>query len=166
MLLNIRNILIIVKKEDHASFKKLLGNGKNFGVKIKYAIQNTPRGLPDAFIIGRKFIKGNNVALILGDNFFHGQGLIEFLNKGSNIFAATPGLSLTPTKVIFESFLVKETPLIMFVEDTFFLLVMREPETFFKEDLTSISILFSLASCIECGCITLAPKEAISNISS
>lgn len=94
MLLNIRNILIIVKKEDHASFKKLLGNGKNFGIKIKYAIQNTPRGLPDAFIIGRKFIKGNNVALILGDNFFHGQGLIEFLNNvlenfhnGANIFS-------------------------------------------------------------------------------
>ena len=94
MLLNIRNILIIVKKEDLTSFKKLLGNGKNFGIKIEYAIQKTPRGLPDAFIIGKKFIKGNNVALILGDNFFHGQGLIDFLNGtlknfdyGANIFS-------------------------------------------------------------------------------
>lgn len=94
MLLNIRNILIIVKKEDLTSFKKLLGNGKNFGIKIEYAIQKTPRGLPDAFIIGKKFIKDNNVALILGDNFFHGQGLIDFLNDklknfdyGANIFS-------------------------------------------------------------------------------
>ena len=94
MLLNIRNILIIVKKEDLTSFKKLLGNGKNFGIKIEYAIQKTPRGLPDAFIIGKKFIKNNNVALILGDNFFHGQGLIDFLNGvlknfdyGANIFS-------------------------------------------------------------------------------
>ena len=94
MLLNIRNILIIIKKEDLTNFKKLLGNGKNFGIKIEYAIQKTPRGLPDAFIIGKKFIKNNNVALILGDNFFHGQGLIDFLNGvlknfdyGANIFS-------------------------------------------------------------------------------
>jgi glucose-1-phosphate thymidylyltransferase len=94
MLLNIRDILIIVKREDLVSFKKLLGNGKSFGINIKYAVQKTPRGLPDAFIIGKKFIKDNNVALILGDNFFHGQGLIEFLNSalnnfnsGANIFA-------------------------------------------------------------------------------
>ena len=94
MLLNIREILIIVKKEDCSSFKKLLGNGKNFGIKIKYAIQKKPRGLPDAFLIGKKFIKNNRVALILGDNFFHGQGLVEFLtnslenfNSGANIFS-------------------------------------------------------------------------------
>ena len=94
MLLNIRNILIIVKKDDYSSFKRLLGNGKNYGISIKFAIQNEPRGLPDAFIIGKKFIKNSNVALILGDNFFHGQGLIELLNKvienfnsGANIFS-------------------------------------------------------------------------------
>ena len=94
MLLNIRNILIIVKKDDYSSFKRLLGNGKNYGINIKFAIQNEPRGLPDAFIIGKKFIKNSNVALILGDNFFHGQGLIELLNKvienfnsGANIFS-------------------------------------------------------------------------------
>ena len=94
MLLNIRNILIIVKKDDYSSFKRLLGNGKNYGISIKFAIQNEPKGLPDAFIIGKKFIKKSNVALILGDNFFHGQGLIELLNKvienfnsGANIFS-------------------------------------------------------------------------------
>ena len=94
MLLNIKNILIIVKKEDRTSFKKLLGDGRDFGIKINYAIQQKPNGLPDAFLIGKKFIKNNNVALILGDNFFHGQGLIELLNNkiknfnsGANIFS-------------------------------------------------------------------------------
>ncbi len=94
MLLNIKDILIIVKKEDHSNFIKLLGNGKDFGINIKYAIQKKPRGLPDAFLIGKKFVKNNNVALILGDNFFHGQGLIELLNNqiknfnsGANIFS-------------------------------------------------------------------------------
>ena len=94
MLLNIKNILIIVKKEDLTSFKKLLGDGRDFGIKINYAIQQKPNGLPDAFLIGKKFIKNNNVALILGDNFFHGQGLIELLNNkiknfnsGANIFS-------------------------------------------------------------------------------
>ena len=94
MLLNIKDILIIVKKEDLSNYKKLLGNGKDFGIKINYAIQDKPRGLPEAFIIGEKFFKNNNVALILGDNFFHGQGLIELLNNkltnfdsGANIFS-------------------------------------------------------------------------------
>ena len=62
MLLNIKDILIIVKKEDLSNYKKLLGNGKDFGIKINYAIQDKPRGLPEAFIIGKKFIKNNNVA--------------------------------------------------------------------------------------------------------
>ena len=94
MLLDIKSILIIVKKEDKPAFIKLLGNGKNFGIKISYKIQKKPRGLPDAFIVGKKFIKNDCVALILGDNFFHGQGLVEFLNdtsknfkKGANIFS-------------------------------------------------------------------------------
>ena len=55
MLLNIKDILIIVKKEDLSNYKKLLGNGKDFGIKINYAIQDKPRGLPEAFIIGEKF---------------------------------------------------------------------------------------------------------------
>ncbi len=94
MLLDIKNILIITKKEDLSGFRKLLGNGGHLGIKIKYAIQSKPRGLPDAFIVGKKFINKNNVALILGDNFFHGQGLIDFLsnalknfNEGASIFS-------------------------------------------------------------------------------
>ena len=94
MLLNIKDILIIVKPLDQHSFESLLGNGKNFGIKITYATQNKPKGLPDAFILGKKFIKNNSVALILGDNFFHGQSLVELLNdtslkfkSGANIFS-------------------------------------------------------------------------------
>ena len=69
MLLNIKNILLIVKKQDQASFKKLLGNGKNFGIKIKYIIQKTKRS-SRCFHSWKKFIKNDNVALILGITFF------------------------------------------------------------------------------------------------
>ena len=86
MLLNIRDILIIVKPSDKLPFNKLLGDGRDFGIKIEYVVQNSPRGLPDAFILGKKFIKKDSVALILGDNFFHGQSLIELLNKASKNF--------------------------------------------------------------------------------
>lgn len=79
MLMNIRKILLIVKSEDVDSFKKILNDGSDFGIKIEYAIQKKPNGLPDAFILGESFIKKDNVALILGDNFFHGQSLTEIL---------------------------------------------------------------------------------------
>ena len=91
MLLNIKDILIIVKPSDQHSFKSLLGNGKSFGIKITYATQNKPKGLPDAFILGKKFIGKDNVALILGDNFFYGQNLSRMLltcsklNEGAKI---------------------------------------------------------------------------------
>ena len=83
MLLNIKDILIIVKPSDQHSFKSLLGNGKSFGIKITYATQNKPKGLPDAFNLGKKFIGNENVALILGDNFFYGQSLAKKLEKSS-----------------------------------------------------------------------------------
>ena len=70
MLANIRDILIIVNKGQLNQYKKILPNGKNLGIKINYLEQDKPRGLPDAFIIGEKFIDKKNVALILGDNFF------------------------------------------------------------------------------------------------
>ena len=79
MLAKIRDILIIVNKGQLNQFKKLIPNGKNLGVKISYAEQSRPKGLPDAFIIGEKFIGNNNVALILGDNFFYGQSLTSKL---------------------------------------------------------------------------------------
>ena len=79
MLAKIKDILIIVNKGQLNQFKKLIPNGKNLGVKISYAEQSRPKGLPDAFIIGEKFIGNNNVALILGDNFFYGQSLTSKL---------------------------------------------------------------------------------------
>jgi glucose-1-phosphate thymidylyltransferase len=79
MLAGIREILIIVNKGQLAQFRKILSDGSRFGVKIKYAEQNYPKGLPDAFILGEKFIGKDNVALILGDNFFYAQSLTKKL---------------------------------------------------------------------------------------
>jgi glucose-1-phosphate thymidylyltransferase len=81
MLAGIKNILIIVNKGQLAQFKKILPEGKNLGIKISFAQQDKPRGLPEAFKIGEKFIGKDNVALILGDNFFYGQSLTEKLKK-------------------------------------------------------------------------------------
>ena len=79
MLSKIRDILIIVNKGQLNQYKKILPDGKNLGIKITYAEQSEPKGLPDAFILGEKFINKNNVALILGDNFFYGQNLSKIL---------------------------------------------------------------------------------------
>ena len=81
MLSGIRDVLIIVNKGQLNQFKKILPNGNNLGIKISYAEQKNPRGLPDAFLVGEKFIGNENVALILGDNFFYGQSLTEILKK-------------------------------------------------------------------------------------
>ncbi len=81
MLAGIKNILIIVNKGQLNQFKKILPEKNNLGIKIKYAEQTKPRGLPDAFILGEKFIKKEKVALILGDNFFYGQNLSSKLKE-------------------------------------------------------------------------------------
>ena len=81
MLAGIKDLLNIVNKGQVGQFKKILPEGKNLGIKINYAEQKYPRGLPEAFIIGEKFIGNNNVALILGDNFFYGQSLTEKLKE-------------------------------------------------------------------------------------
>ena len=83
MLANIRDILLIVNPGQKNNFNNLLGNGSRFGVKIEYIVQDKPRGLPDAFVLGKKFINNQNVALILGDNFFYGQSLAKILEKSS-----------------------------------------------------------------------------------
>ncbi len=75
MLAKIKDILIIVNKGQLAQYKKIIPNGNNLGINITYKEQSSPRGLPDAFILGEKFIGNDNVALILGDNFFYGQNL-------------------------------------------------------------------------------------------
>ena len=81
MLAGIKNILIIVNKGQANQFRKILNNGRRFGVKITYAEQTRPKGLPDAFIVGKKFIGKDKVALILGDNFFYGQSLTSKLKN-------------------------------------------------------------------------------------
>ena len=91
MLAKIKDILIIVNKGQLNQYKKLLPNGKNLGIKITYKEQNSPRGLPDAFLIGEKFIGKNNISLILGDNFFYGKFLskkllnLTKLNSGAKV---------------------------------------------------------------------------------
>ena len=80
MLAGIRDILIIVNKGQLSQFRKILSDGSRFGVKIKFLEQDSPKGLPDAFILGEKFIGKDNVSLILGDNFFYAQSLTKKLN--------------------------------------------------------------------------------------
>ena len=85
MLSKIKDILIIVNEGQVEQFKKILPNGNNLGIKITYAEQKKPKGLPDAFVVGEKFIKNDSVALILGDNFFFGQSLTSKLLKCAKI---------------------------------------------------------------------------------
>ena len=92
MLAGIRNILIITNKDEKSNFIKLLGDGSQLGIRITFLEQSRPKGLPDAFIVGEKFIGRENIVLILGDNFFYGQGFTNRLkkalkkNKGATIF--------------------------------------------------------------------------------
>ena len=84
MLAGIREILVITTPQDNLQFKKLLGDGSAFGIELNYAIQDRPDGLAQAFLIGEDFVKADNVALILGDNVFHGAGLGRQLLKFSD----------------------------------------------------------------------------------
>ena len=92
MLAGIRDILIITTPSDQPLFRALLRDGSQFGLSLSYAVQERPRGLADAFIVGRDFIGADNVALILGDNIFYGHGLPELMAnataraKGATIF--------------------------------------------------------------------------------
>jgi glucose-1-phosphate thymidylyltransferase len=93
MMADIRDILIITTPQDQPLFKQVLGDGSRFGVELTYAIQDFPRGLAEAFVIGREFVGTDHVALILGDNIFYGHGLPELLSSaiarktGATIFA-------------------------------------------------------------------------------
>lgn len=92
MLAGIQDILIITNTNQINNFKKILNNGEDFGIKITYLEQEKPNGLPEAFILGEKFINNKSVALILGDNFFYGQGFTNRIrekigeNRGATIF--------------------------------------------------------------------------------
>ena len=86
MLAGIKEILIISTPEDLSKFENLLGDGSNIGIKLEYKVQPCPDGLAQTFIIGEEFIGDSNVALILGDNIFYGQGLTHLLNEAvSNV---------------------------------------------------------------------------------
>ena len=93
MLSGIKDVLIIVNKGKISQFEKILPRKNNLGINISYAEQTHPKGLPDAFVVGEKFIGKDNVALILGDNFFYGQGFTKRLHKivkknnGATVFA-------------------------------------------------------------------------------
>jgi glucose-1-phosphate thymidylyltransferase len=88
----IRDILVITTPSDQPMFQKLLGSGSQFGIRLSYAIQEAPRGLADAFIVGREFVGGDRVALVLGDNIFYGFGFPDLLavaasrEKGATVF--------------------------------------------------------------------------------
>lgn len=92
MLAGIRDILLITTPDEQNQFRRLLGDGSDFGIRFTYAVQETPRGLADAFIIGRDFVGNDSVALVLGDNIFYGHGLTETLlgakarSRGATIF--------------------------------------------------------------------------------
>jgi glucose-1-phosphate thymidylyltransferase len=85
MLAGIREILIISTPRDLSQYKELLGDGSDFGVSFSYAIQEAPRGLAEAFIVGEKFIGKDNVALVLGDNIFHGHRFSEILKRAASV---------------------------------------------------------------------------------
>ena len=95
MLAGIRDILIITNESDYDNFKKLLGDGSQFGLHISYKIQYVQRGIADAFLIAEDFIAGDDVALILGDNIFHGHGFSTLMkdaiknNTGATVFGYT-----------------------------------------------------------------------------
>jgi glucose-1-phosphate thymidylyltransferase len=83
MMAGIKDILVISTPQDTPRFEQLLGNGSQWGIKISYAVQPSPDGLAQAFIIGEKFIGDDSVCLILGDNIFHGDGLAETLQAAA-----------------------------------------------------------------------------------
>jgi len=95
MLAGIKEILIITTPHDQEAFVRLLGNGEQWGMKIEFAVQEEPKGLAEAFIIGEKFINNDPCALILGDNIFYGQNFYGTLRKaasetqGATVFAYT-----------------------------------------------------------------------------
>jgi len=84
MLAGIRDILLITTPEDQADFQNLLGDGSQWGISLSYAVQAKPEGLAQAFIIGRDFVGNDCCSLVLGDNIFHGHGLIEMLARAAS----------------------------------------------------------------------------------
>ena len=99
MLADIRDILIITTPEDNESFKRLLGDGKQFGVNLQYAIQEKPEGLAQAFLIAEDFLNGDSACLILGDNIFHGPGFSDYLISAK--YAANGAFDMEKVATVF-----------------------------------------------------------------
>lgn len=94
MLSGIREVLIISTPRDIVFFKELFGSGKKLGMKFDYAVQDSPRGLADAFIVGKKFIGSDSVALVLGDNIFYGQSFTSILKKAERKVSTDGGAAI------------------------------------------------------------------------
>jgi glucose-1-phosphate thymidylyltransferase len=134
MLAKIKNILIIVNKGQLEQYKKIIPNGKNLGINIVYKEQESPKGLPDAFILGEKFIGKDNVSLILGDNFFYGQNLSSMLKKASNLKKGA--------KVILHKVLKPELFGVAKVNNTKKIVSIKEKPTKFLSDLAITGLYF------------------------
>jgi glucose-1-phosphate thymidylyltransferase len=87
MLAGIEQFLVITKPEEAERYQRLLGDGKQWGISLEYATQSVPRGLADAFLVGERFVGNDSVALILGDNIFHGEGLVATLQQATQLDA-------------------------------------------------------------------------------
>ena len=85
MMAGIQDILVITTPEDQSGFQRLLGDGSQWGIRLEYAVQPSPDGLAQAFIIGEKFIGSDDVCLVLGDNLFYGNGFPELLRNSRHI---------------------------------------------------------------------------------
>ncbi len=84
LLAAIREVLVITTPQDNSQFRQLLGDGHQWGISLEYSVQHKPRGLADAFVVGRDFIGKDRCALILGDNIFYGHGLTEVLKTAAS----------------------------------------------------------------------------------
>jgi len=134
MLAKIKDILIIVNKGQLEQYKKIIPDGKNLGINISYKEQDSPRGLPDAFILGEKFIGKNNVSLILGDNFFYGQNLSSMLIKSSKLKKGA--------KVILHKVLKPELFGVAKVDNSKKIILIKEKPTKFLSDLAITGLYF------------------------
>ena len=134
MLAKIKDILIIVNKGQLEQYKKIIPDGKNLGINIIYKEQDSPRGLPDAFILGEKFIGKDNVSLILGDNFFYGQNLSSMLIKASKLKKGA--------KVILHKVLKPELFGVAKVNSSKKIISIKEKPTKFLSDLAITGLYF------------------------
>tara|TARA_B100000795_G_scaffold178181_1_gene134676 strand:+ start:27 stop:896 length:870 start_codon:yes stop_codon:yes gene_type:complete len=134
MLAKIKDILIIVNKGQLDQYKKIIPNGKNLGINITYKEQDSPRGLPDAFILGEKFIGKDNVSLILGDNFFYGQNLSSMLLKSSKL--------KTGAKVVLHKVLKPESFGVAKVDKNKKIILIKEKPKKFISDLAITGLYF------------------------